>query len=58
VCLQCEDQGIRFEPACVDGDEEDWEDVQEEMEDFWMRSPKVLANISLMHPQFNSVQLL
>ena len=41
ILAQCDEQGIKFEAANAEDDEEDWEDVQEEMEDFWMRSPKV-----------------
>ena len=25
----------------IEEDDEDWEDIMEEMEDFWMRDPKV-----------------
>ena len=43
VGSQCEEEGISFtNPSPEDGeDDEDWEDIQEEMEDFWMREPKV-----------------
>ena len=41
VWSQCEEHGIRFEHADEGGsDDEDWDDIQEEMEDFWMRDPK------------------
>lgn len=41
VHLQCEEQGIRYEQAEYDSDEETWDDVLEELEDAWEREPKV-----------------
>lgn len=45
----CAEQGIRVVKAEEDGDEEDWEDVQEDMEDFWMRDPQELSGFDVMN---------
>ena len=47
VWSQCEEHGIKFEHADEGGlDDEDWNDIQEEMEDFWMRDPKASSEHS------------
>ena len=39
---QCNEEGVSFVRAgSGDDDDEDWEDVMEDFEDFWMREPKV-----------------
>lgn len=44
---QCDEQGIRYEASQgQEIDEEDWEDVQEEMEDFWMQEPRVFTRLA------------
>lgn len=43
--IQCEElRAVYTKAKSVEEDDEDWEDIMEEMEDFWMRDPKVSLN--------------